>query len=97
VARSFEEWASKPEVKEAWEKIQGEEGLRAELNPWKSTAKVTEIFATLDAAMLGGWSGIQTMDKAKKLGWRGHVQTDESFRDTIERMVEMKMVPKLSI
>jgi hypothetical protein len=35
------------------------------------------------------------MDKAKKLGWRGHVQTDEGMRDTLEKMVELKMVPKL--
>ena len=72
VAWSFE-WAKKPEVKEAWGKIQAEEGLRAGLNPWKSAAKVEKGFATLDKAILGGWGGIQTMDKAKKLGWRGHV------------------------
>ena len=34
------------------------------------------------------------MDKAKKLGWRGHVQTDEGIRDIIERMVEIKIVPR---
>jgi len=32
------------------------------------------------------------MSKAKKLGWRGHVQTDEGIKNTIERMVDMKMV-----
>ncbi len=37
----------------------------------------------------------QTMDKAKKLGWHGHVQTDEAIKQTIDKMAEMKMVPAL--
>ena len=36
-----------------------------------------------------------TMDKAKKLGWHGHVDTTEGIKDILEKMVEMKMVPKL--
>lgn len=36
---------------------------------------------------------IQTMDKAKKLGWHGHVQTDEGIKAALESMVELKMLP----
>jgi hypothetical protein len=54
-----------------------------------------EVFATLDSELLGGWGRVQTMDKSKKLGWHGHVQTDEGIRDTVEKMVELKMVPRL--
>jgi hypothetical protein len=35
------------------------------------------------------------MDKAKKLGWHGHVRTADGFKDTIEKMAELKMVPRL--
>lgn len=35
------------------------------------------------------------MDKAKKMGWTGHVQTDEGLKRTIQKMAELKMVPRL--
>jgi nucleoside-diphosphate-sugar epimerase len=91
---SFGEWAKREDVKEAWEKVQEREGLRKDLDPWRSWQKIQEVWDTLDAEILGGWGRTQTMDKAKKLGWLGHVQTDEGIKDTVEKMVEMKMVPK---
>lgn len=58
---------------------------------------LAEVWGTLDAEVLGGWGRVMTMDKAKKLGWVGHVQTDEGIRETVELMVGMKMLPKLSV
>jgi hypothetical protein len=66
------------------------------VDPWGSSQKVAEVFGTLNLELLGGWARTQTMDKAKRMGWRGHVQSDEGIRDAIERMVEMRMAPKLS-
>ena len=91
---TFRDWAKRPQVKEAWEKIQDREGLRKDLDPWRNWQKMQEVWETLDAEILGGWARTQTMDKAKKLGWLGHVQTDEGIKVTVEKMVEMKMVPK---
>ncbi|KUJ19294.1 uncharacterized protein LY89DRAFT_706108 [Mollisia scopiformis] len=90
---SFEEWARSESIKETWEKIQEREGLTKELNPWKDKETLFNVFATLDAELLGGWARTQTMDKAKKMGWHGHVQTNEGMKLTIEKMIEMKMVP----
>lgn len=90
---SFEEWAKRDEVKKAWDRIQEREGLRKELDPWRERSELVNVFGTLDASLLGNWANTQTIDKAKKLGWHGHVKTDEGLRLTIERMVEMKMVP----
>jgi len=97
VKLSFEEWSQKPEVKEAWEKIQEREGLDKKLDPWGEGRGdvLKNVFSTLDAEMLGAWSRTQTMDKAKALGWHGHVRTADGFKDTIEKMAELKMVPKL--
>jgi len=95
ISFTFEEWSQKTEVREAWARIQDRAGLRKELNPWRNEVTVKELFQTLDAELLGGWGRVQTMDKAKKLGWHGHVQTDEGLRDTVEKMVELKMVPGL--
>lgn len=91
---SFEEWAGREEVRGAWEKMRVEEGLRKDADPWRSGEKVQEVFGTLDAELLGGWGRVQTMDKAKSLGWTGHVRTEEGIRDTLEKMVEGKMIPK---
>lgn len=85
----------RPEVKAAWEKIQSEQGLNKAVDPWISHARLMEAFGVLDAALLGVWSGIMTMDKAKKMGWKGHVQTNEGIRDMIEKMVELKMVSRI--
>lgn len=95
IAFSFEAWAQKPEVKTAWAKLQEKDGLKKEFDPWRDEGVLKNVFATLDAEMLGGWARTQTMDKAKKLGWYGHVQTDEGIKDTLEKMVEMKMVPRI--
>jgi nucleoside-diphosphate-sugar epimerase len=93
---SFEEWSQRAEVKAAWEKVRERGGLVGASDPWakgnESTLK--NIFATLDAEILGGWARTQTMDKAKALGWHGHVRTADGFKDTIEKMAGLKMVPK---
>ncbi len=93
---SFEEWAKRPEVKEAWEQIREREGLTGAQDPWAEGKGylLKDIFGSLDAEILGSWSRTQTMDKAKKLGWHGHVRTADGFRDTIEKMARLKMVPR---
>ena len=82
-------------MKAVWEKIQEREGLDRAFDPWRSRDALQNNFATLDGEVLGNWARTQTMDKAKKLGWRGHVQTNEGMRDTLEKMVGLKMVPRL--
>ncbi|PVH82412.1 hypothetical protein DL98DRAFT_619677 [Cadophora sp. DSE1049] len=95
VTFTFEGWAKRDEVKAAWKNIQEREGLRGDLDPWRRKETLVNVFGTLDAEMLGSWSRTQTMDKAKKMGCTGHVQTDEGLRKTIERMAELEMVPAL--
>lgn len=58
VAFSFEQWAKEPEVRAGWEKIQMREGLNKSFDPWGEGREVVlfNVFATLDAEMLGGWA-----------------------------------------
>jgi len=91
----FEQWAQKEEVKSAWERIQEREGLNKEFDPFRTKDKIREVFGTLDADVLGPWTRTETMDKSRKLGWHGHVQTDEAIRAVIDKMVELKVVPKI--
>jgi hypothetical protein len=36
------------------------------------------------------------MDKARKLGWHGYVDTHESIRQIFEQMIELKITPALA-
>ena len=36
------------------------------------------------------------MDKARKFGWNGHVDSLDALKDTCDKFVEYKMVPPLS-
>jgi hypothetical protein len=92
---SFEEWALREDVKGAWGRLRGQFGLREGADPWVSRARLMETFGVLDAEMLGGWTRVMTMDKAKALGWRGHVASKEGLKATIEKMAALGMVPKM--
>jgi len=95
LAWNFENWAAKPEVREAWEKIQEREGLDKSLSPWRNQKAMRECFGTLDAEILGGWGRIESMDKSRKLGWNGWVDTKEGIKDAIGKLAVLKMVPAL--
>jgi hypothetical protein len=95
VTWSFEGWASKHEVQDAWDKIEEREGLDKGLNPWRNAKVARETFGTLDAEVLGGWGRLESMDKSRRLGWSGWVDTKEGIRDAIGQLAELKMIPAL--
>ena len=95
VAWKFMSWAQKPEVKMAWKKIQQRDGLDASLDPWRNTKAFQECFGTLDAQILGPWTRTESMDKARKLGWTGFVDSKEAIKEAISGLAKLKMVPHL--
>jgi hypothetical protein len=92
---NFEGWAAKPEVREAWERIQEREGLDKSLSPWRNQKVMRDCFGTLDAEILGNWARVESMDKSRRLGWNGWVDTKEGIRNAIEKLAALKMVPAL--
>jgi hypothetical protein len=54
LAWTFEDWAKKPEVHDAWLKVKEREGLNAVRDPFDN-ANIKDIFGLLDAAILGPW------------------------------------------
>lgn len=92
---TFSDWAEKAEVKEAWARIQEREGLDVRTSPWKDAKSLAECFGTFDAELLGPWTRTESMDKSRKLGWNGFVDTVESIKEVIGQLAELKMVPKL--
>lgn len=53
VAWSFENWAQKPEVREAWAVLKKRHGLVLERDPFDT---VKDVFGLLDAEVLGPWA-----------------------------------------
>jgi nucleoside-diphosphate-sugar epimerase len=52
VSGSFEEWANKPEVKQAWETLKARHNIAPKPDPFD---KIPEIFGLLDIDVLGNW------------------------------------------
>ena len=95
VTWNFESWADKAEVKAAWKTIQKREGLDPSLDPWRNSTTFQECFGTLDAEVLGPWSRLESMDKAKKMGWTGFVDSKAAIKEAIKGLAALKMVPDL--
>lgn len=92
---NFASWAEKPEVKSAWTKIEEREGLDKSLSPWRDSKTMLDLWGTLDAELLGPWTRTESMDKSRKLGWNGFVDTKESLKAVIGELARLKMVPAL--
>ena len=72
-------------------------GLQKSPSPWRTDRALNECFGTLDAEVLGPWTRTESMDKNRKLGWNGFVDTTEGIRATIEQLAELRMVSALSV
>lgn len=88
---SFLEWSKKPEVLEAWEQLKAKHGLKD--SPFGD--KALDNFGLIDNEILGGWPRVISMDRSRKLGWHGYVDTKEAIRGVIDDMAALKMVPPL--
>ena len=88
---SFLEWSKKPEVLKAWEELKLKHGLKH--SPFGNRATVT--FGLIDGEILGGWGRVISMDRNRKLGWHGFVDTREAIKQVIGEMADLKMVPPL--
>ncbi|KAL5085829.1 hypothetical protein Trisim1_009899 [Trichoderma cf. simile WF8] len=90
IARSFEAWAHKPEVRKAWETLKARHNLTPKPDPFD---KVQDIFGLLDGEILGPWGRSLSMNKSRKLGWNGFIDTHESIFKTFEELAALKMIP----
>ncbi|KAF2493321.1 NAD(P)-binding protein [Lophium mytilinum] len=80
-------WAKTERVGRAWGEVAREFGLaRGEL--WD----VERLFVFTEGA-LGGVETDYSMDKSRKLGWFGTVDTTESIRKVLDEFAELKMIP----
>jgi len=87
---SFASWAQKPEVLAAWDALRKKYGLLQ--SPFDDTLKT---FGLIDGEILTPWPRSISMDKSRKLGWHGYVDTKDAIFETITELAELKMVPPM--
>jgi hypothetical protein len=89
---SLVDWASKPENQEAWQTLMKNSGGQLTDNPF-SDPEANFVFG--DAAFMG--MGSLCMNKARRLGWTGFVDTMESLFEMYADMAELGMVPRMKV
>jgi hypothetical protein len=87
---TFESWASQPEVLSAWTAIKEKYNLTQ--SPFDDTKK---NFGVLDAEILTPWPRSISMNRSRKLGWNGFVDTEYAIKEVIGEMAGLGMVPPL--
>ncbi|KAK2804500.1 hypothetical protein FQN50_006575 [Emmonsiellopsis sp. PD_5] len=86
-------WSYDPQVHAAWKELAQKHHLVQD--PFATPADRNRIFGFTDTALLGGTPVQFSMDKSRKFGWNGNVDSTESLRKVLEELVEMKMLPPL--
>lgn len=84
------DWASKPENKAAWVELQKESGGQLTSNPFDDPET---NFSFGDQAFRKVPS--MNMNKARRLGWTGFVDTIESLFEIYSEMGDLGMLPRL--
>lgn len=83
------EWAKRPEVQEAWASLISKHNLKvAKLQDMD----IDRIFEFADGSLMGGTLDL-SMNKARKLGWHGFVDTNECFREVLDDFAKLGMLP----
>ncbi|KAH3949948.1 hypothetical protein HBI56_022400 [Parastagonospora nodorum] len=87
------QWAQEPGVKEAWEQIMKESNGQLKTNVFEGNAR--------DLFMMGDFTylpfGTLSMNKVRRFGFSGFVDTVESVFETYQEMAELGMLPKMKV
>ncbi|KAI9725917.1 MAG: hypothetical protein M1828_002244 [Chrysothrix sp. TS-e1954] len=82
------QWAQQPKVAKAWEEIATKHGLRD-----TQLRDVERVFGFLDGALLMAFPVYYSTDKARKMGWHGFVDSNESYLEVFRDLAKLKMIP----
>ncbi|KAI3391348.1 hypothetical protein diail_7499 [Diaporthe ilicicola] len=86
------DWATRPEVEKAWDEISAKNGLKAGK---LQDMDIDRIFGFTDASLMGSALDL-TMNKARKKGWHGFVDSNEAIEEVLKEFVDLGMLPPLS-
>lgn len=82
------EWAQRPDVQAAWKELAAKYDLMD-----KELRDIERIFSFTDAALSWSQTLYFSADKARALGWQGHVNSSESIFSVFKDFENIKMVP----
>ena len=86
------EWARRPENGEAWKQIMEASKGRLTLNPFED---VDAFFVCGDAAFQK--EGTLSLNKARRLGWTGFVDSTEAVFQMYQDMESLGMLPPVLV
>lgn len=83
------DWARKPEVQAAWRELITQHNLKiAKLEDMD----IDRIFGFTDGSFFSGPMDM-CMNKARKMGWHGFVDTNECMREVLDDFARIGMIP----
>lgn len=86
---SLAEWAK--DKREVWDKICDRAGAPEAKATWEGGT-----WAFQDWVFQRTWSGTLSVNKARKFGWTGHIDSFESFTDVFKRFQESGQLPTIT-
>jgi len=89
---SLTKWAQDPVNAQAWKSLMDSSGGKLTQDPFKD---VEANFTFGDAALFT--SGCLSMNKARRLGWTGFVDTQESIFEMYTEMAKLGMLPSMMV
>ncbi|TKA29767.1 hypothetical protein B0A50_03131 [Salinomyces thailandicus] len=82
------EWAKRDGVRETWKQLAEENGLTQ-----KELVDTDRVFGFLDGTLCRPAPLSFSMDKSRKLGWHGFVDSNESLLEVFRDLAKIKMIP----
>ena len=89
---SLQKWAQDPVNAQAWKALMDSSGGKLTQDPFRD---VEANFTFGDAALVS--IGALSMNKARRLGWTGFVDTLESLYEMYSEMAELGMLPRMKV
>lgn len=86
---SLAEWAA--DKREVWERICDESGCPEAKGTWDKGT-----WAFQDWVFQRTWSATLSVNKARRMGWNGHIDSYRSLVDAFEKFVELKQMPPMA-
>ncbi|KAI4624546.1 hypothetical protein J4E83_004221 [Alternaria metachromatica] len=85
------DWAKQEKVQNAWEEIISKHGLKVDK---LQNMDIDRIFGFTDGGLMGSSLDL-TMNKARKMGWHGFVDSNDAIREVLGEFATLKMIPAL--
>lgn len=82
------DWAKREDVQKAWAELAKEYDLSQ-----KELKDVDRVFGFLDGTLCRHSPLNFSMDKSRKFGWHGFVDSSESFLEVFDDLARLKMIP----